>query len=129
MTSILTDASKVRLLIGDSDEADLLLSVDELAYILSVESNIYQAAIMACDAILAKLARYPDFQMGRTKESQSQMTAQFEAVRTRIQNAVTRGEQKSLYVGQIFEDEIDEDEADTDLIQPHFKVGIHDNTS
>jgi hypothetical protein len=129
MAAITTDTDKVRFLIGDLDATDYLLDADEMTYVLATETNIYLAAIMACDAIIAKMARYIDVSMGKTKETQSQLKKHYEELRATIQLAISRGEQASLYVGQILDEEIDEDEADTDLIQPHIKVGIHDNKS
>lgn len=52
-----TDKDKLRLLIGDTNNADLLLQDTELTYLLTLGGNIYQAAAEACRAIAGKLAR------------------------------------------------------------------------
>ncbi len=55
----------VRLLIGDTDSTDPLLSDAEIAFYLSENGdNVYRAGSEACKAIAAKLARLPDFSAG-----------------------------------------------------------------
>lgn len=56
-SSLPTDKDKLRLLIGDTDEADELLADAELTFLLGLGGNLYQAAAEACRAIAGKLAR------------------------------------------------------------------------
>lgn len=52
------DRNKVRFLIGDTDNADLILRDEEVTYCLSVENDdIFFAAARACETIAARFAR------------------------------------------------------------------------
>ena len=126
--AITTNADKVRVLIGDLDSADYLLTVDEVAYLLAEQGDdIHLAAVACCSAIMAKYARYVDVQFGRSSEKQSQLYAHYKELRTELKGLVVRGEQGSLYAGGIIAGEAESDAGDTDLVQPGFTVGMHDN--
>jgi len=59
-TDLTTDLAKVRLAIGDTLEVVALLSDEEIAHLITVAGNWRSAAVLACDAVAAKLARDPN---------------------------------------------------------------------
>ncbi|HEY0838998.1 MAG TPA: hypothetical protein VGD74_02310 [Vulgatibacter sp.] len=64
---------EVRFLIGDTTEGDPLLSDEEIAYLLEqADDSAPRAAVAACEASIAKLAREADMSSGATSISASQ---------------------------------------------------------
>lgn len=58
---ITDDTDKIRLMIGDTDSADWLLSDDEVDYFIDATSDLNVAAAAAAEAIAAKFARGYNF--------------------------------------------------------------------
>lgn len=59
-TSISTDLAKVRLLVGDTNTNDQLLTDEEVAYFQTLDTDLRLVAARCCDAIVAKLSRNID---------------------------------------------------------------------
>lgn len=59
--AITDDTDKVRLMIGDTDSTEWLLSDDEVDYFIAENSDLSVAAAAACEAIAAKFARGYNF--------------------------------------------------------------------
>jgi len=57
---ISTDLAKVRVLIGDVDTSDQLMSDEMISYFLTVDDNVFGAASLAAKSIQAKFARLAD---------------------------------------------------------------------
>lgn len=115
----------VRLLIGDTDSADPLLSDAEVAFYLSENgSNNYRAAIEACRAIAAKLSRRPDHAVGRVIVSYQQRAKDYlalaETIRQKWLMATT-----SPYAGGISLDDKQSQEENTDRVPPFFTRNLH----
>lgn len=52
------DTDKVRYLVGDTDDDDLMLEDTEIKFLLTLENdNLFEAAARACETIAAKFAR------------------------------------------------------------------------
>jgi len=66
------DRDKVRLLIGDTDQTDQLLSDEEITYLLDEWGTVYLAAARAAKVIAAKFSRQADKSVGDLRISLSQ---------------------------------------------------------
>ncbi len=120
-----TPRDAVRLLIGDTDDADPLLSDDEVAFYLSeANSNTYRAASEACKGIAAKLSRRPDHAVGRVIVSYQQRAADFlklaEVLRQKFLQSTV-----APYAGGISIATKDAQEADSDRVPPFFTRTLH----
>lgn len=70
-----TNIKQVRLLIGDTNSQDQLVTDKELLFIFDLTSDIFLAAADACDVIIAKLARdvtRSDIGMSASRDQQIQ---------------------------------------------------------
>lgn len=110
----------VRLLIGDTDLEDPLLSDAEVAfYLAESNSNRYKAAMEACRAIAAKLSRRPDFTAGRITVSNRDRAQAFlklaEEIRKKHQLTTVRP-----FAGGISQADKSARERDTDRVEPFF---------
>ncbi len=68
---------ELRLLVGDTDTNDQLLTDAEVSYFLAKNSSVRLASAMACRAIVAKLSRQVDFSLGELSKSLSQKVKHF----------------------------------------------------
>lgn len=81
----------VRFLIGDTTEADPVLEDAEIAYLLDeADDNAHRAAIAACEAAVAKLAREADMSSGVTSISLSQRRAGMESLLSQLKRQMAR---------------------------------------
>ncbi len=111
-----SDRDAVRFLIGDTDRDDPQLQDEEITWLISQTQSQYEAAIAACDAIIAHYAR----EVSRTVGSLS-VQAQTRQAHYRDLRADLRERMASLQpVADIyFGNEDDEERA--------FALGMHDN--
>jgi hypothetical protein len=125
-TSLATsEKDQVRLLIGDTDTNDQLLSDEAIAFYLSQRGDsVNLAAADACDSIAAKYARQVDTKNGQLSVSASQRAEAYRKLGAdlRAQNAELCG---AFFGGQSIDGKI-ELETDTDAIQPRFARGMND---
>jgi hypothetical protein len=120
-----SEKDQVRLLIGDTDTNDQLISDEAIAFYLSSRGNsVNLAAADACDSIAAKFARQVDTKNGALSVSASQRSAAYRQLGAdlRSQNAELCG---AFFGGQSIDGKIDL-ETDTDAIQPRFARGMND---
>lgn len=76
---------QVRFLVGDTDESDPLLLDGEINYLLSTyQNNPFNAAIRACETIMAKFSRMVDETVGGVKISFSQRIKNMNLTRTML---------------------------------------------
>lgn len=82
---------EIRFLIGDTDEADPVLQDGEILYVLDEHGgSVPRAAIAACEAAIAKLARSADMSSGVTSVSLSQRRQGMEALLSQLKRQVAR---------------------------------------
>lgn len=75
-----SDLDAVRYLIGDTNSAKPLLSNEEIQYDLS-RSNVFGAAALSCNAVVAKLSRLADTYLDRDiRVSLSQTVKQYQSL-------------------------------------------------
>lgn len=76
---------ELRFTIGDTDEREPLLQDEELSFLLDANGgNVRRAAVAACRAGIAKLAREADFSSGATSLSASQRREGLEKLLTEL---------------------------------------------
>lgn len=108
----------VRLLIGDTDSSDPLLSDAEIAFYLSENgSNNYRAGSEACKAIAAKLARLPDFSAGSVRIT-NRRDEFLKLADTLSRRAITTT--VAPYAGGISKTDKQTGEENTDRVEPFF---------
>jgi hypothetical protein len=110
--------AQVRLLLGDTDKDDPLLSDQEITFLLSSEPNIYRAAATGAESIAMGSARMNSFKVGQlsvtfTGAVKDYMTLARSLRRRAVANV-------SMYAGGISVSERDSARLDTGIIQPPF---------
>jgi len=115
----------VRFWAGDTDTTDQLLNDAEIDYILTLESQIFLAAALACESIASKFSRKADTENGTLKvwASQRASTYMSKAKDLRRRAAV----QSEVYAGGRTKTNKNNLDTDTNDTQPGFKVGQDDN--
>jgi len=121
-----SDRDRVRFEIGDTDCSAPILRDAEIDALLGTEGSPVLAASEAARKIAAKYAIKVDCSIGSTRKSHSQLFRHF----TELARALrAKGARSAVlpYVGGLSEDEKSADKLETDLVQPAFEVGVHDN--
>ncbi len=110
----------VRLLTGDTDSGDALLSDAEVAfYLTEANDNVYRAASEACKAIAAKLSRLPDIKTGRVVISNKDRARDFLALAGKLYDKFLAGTVMP-YAGGISRADKQTQEEDEDRVVPFF---------
>jgi hypothetical protein len=113
-----TDRDKVRFLVGDTDDDNIMLSDSEIAYLLSLEGNdVFGTASRACESIAAMFAREVDTRFSTLWQDASQAFEHYTRLSARL--AVQAG--RSDVAPEFLYANIDPDSPAV------FWVGMHDN--
>ncbi len=121
----LIDFDKIRTWVGDTDEADPLLTNDELEYAVAEGGTIKGAAALAAEWISAKFARQADKSVGDLSISYSQRAKQYAELAIKLRGRSVRV--VLPYFGGISQSAKDAREDDTDRVKPAFTVGMLDD--
>ena len=120
----------VRYLIQDTSEDGYLASDEEIAFALTQESGIYNAAALACETIGARFARQGgSWVRGRVEVRTDAISTQYLALAKRLrQQAQGSGvlNVDAAYAGGISVEDKANVEADTDRVVPRFTRGQFD---
>lgn len=115
----------VRFLSGQNSSADdQLVSDGEITYALAQRnSNVYGAAQMVCEVLAAKYASKAQQKgIGQLSIGYGERSRQFaEKAKALGMQLIRQG--VSPYVGGISQADMETDRADTDLVQPGFRIG------
>jgi hypothetical protein len=115
-----SSADAVRFLVGDTVEADPLLSDEEIAWLLTEHGNIVGlAAVQACETIAAKFARLADSQVDDVAAKASQRAAGYRTLAADLRGRVTVAGAMP-FAGGISIGQKDTAEADTARVPPIF---------
>lgn len=124
-----SQADAVRLHIGDTDNDDLILSDEEVTYILSVESNTLRAAARAARIAAGKYARQVDSEIDEIRlRAQARFDHYSQLADDLAQEAKTSGggmKLTGIWFGGISQTEKDTNEEDEDLVNPAFRRDLH----
>ena len=113
---------KVRFLTGDTDSTDVLLTDEEIEYLLSTHTSISAASVQACYAISAKLSRESDLKVGDLSISKSQRSAAYAKLAKDLKEKASYA--LSGFAGGISESSKDSEESDSDRVVPDFTKGM-----
>lgn len=115
---------QVRLLIGDTDESDKLISDPAITFRLSeAGQNVRLAAAACCEDIAAKFARKVDYKNGSLSVSASKRADAYRALAMELRRRDS--ELCEVFAGGLTRSGKDALEADSDAIQPRFSRGMN----
>ena len=120
------DLDRVRFEVGDTNCTDPLLRDAEIEFLIDQEGHVVLAASEAARKIAAKMAVKVDCSIGRTRKAWSQLFRHY----TELAKALrAKGSRSAVlpYFGGLSIAEKNADKTETDLVEPAFEVGLHDN--
>lgn len=119
------DTDTVRLLIGDTDASDQILTDDQIDAISALYGDTYQAAAGAADAIAARYARRISMSVDGASVNYSDLSRQYRDLATRLRVQGT-AQGVTPFVAGISISEMDSVDTDPDRNPSRFKVGMSD---
>jgi len=122
-----SDRSYIRLRIGDTSSGSARFSDEELDAFLSVESNKYLAAAVAAESLMALYATKVDKSVGRLRISMQQASGHFSKLAMRLRAEASM--RVAPYAGGISIADKQDQNADTDRVNPSFSMGQYDDPS
>lgn len=126
-TALIADKDKVRLLVGDTDTNDQLLQDEEIVFILTQETNVYNAAALAARTIQSSYARKADVSVESVSKKFSQQAMAYAKL---SEDLMRRAEQEDLVSPSVLGVSIDvmqEAREDTDRVKPKFEMNKFNN--
>jgi hypothetical protein len=125
---------RVRLLIGDTDDSRQQLQDEEIAYVLTQQTSTTLAAAACCDLLVAKYAFLVNTENGSLRLSAAARHKHYENLADRLR-AGGAGEvpgdatvhAAEMYVGGSSVASKDDFGADSDFVQPPFRLGQDDH--
>lgn len=138
--ALATDKDRVRFIIGDTGTTpddnttvEWLLANEEIAYLLTTSTNIYDVAARALDIIAFRFSRQADRQIGEFSESLSKRAEAYRAAAEELREQYGAGDAAVPaivpYVGGLTYSDKRTDETNTDLVRPAIRRGMDDNGS
>jgi hypothetical protein len=125
--ALATDKDKVRLLIGDTVAADPQLADEEITFLLAQRNgDLYSAAADACDTLQAKYARQADTSNLSLSVSASQRAEAFATLAATLRVRALTMTGAEMFVGGTTVSGKDALDADSDAVQPNFRIGQND---
>lgn len=128
-SSLGADKDRVRFLVGDTNTDDQQLQDAEIEFLLEQHGTLNLAAAAACRALATKYARYADKWVGDLKILASQKSEAYERMADRFEAEATAAF-TSVSVptaGGILVADKETQAEDDSLVQPGFRIGMHDN--
>lgn len=122
-TALSVELNQLRLEIGDTDSNDPLLQDEEIAYIQSQESSFYMRASVCCKIIASHFAREVDFKLGNFSEAAQTAYLRYIDLEKKFTSLASGS---YPWAGGVVSSEKDDLVANTSLVPPKFKKGIHD---
>jgi len=116
----------IRLLVGDTDQTDQLVTDEEIAYALTQRGNAQLAAAFICKAIATKFARFVDKEVGDLKQSYSQRVTQYKEMAEELEASGSIGSAVP-FAGGISVADKESERSDTDRVDPRFREKQFDN--
>lgn len=122
----------VRLLVGDTNSADVQTQNEEIQFALSQHSdNVYSAGEFICKIIAAKYSRLVTTQLdGALSSNYSDLAKQYSSLASSIkQMGIDARGGIRFSAGGISISDMTATELNTDRVKPAFKIGQFDNAS
>ena len=123
--------NSVRLLVGDTDDADQLSQDEEILFALSqANNNIYYSAAWVCRTIAAKFSRMVDTTLdGALSAKYSTRSKQYQqlAAQVEAQGKKTSGKSLGVFGGGYSSSSMQVANEDPDRVKPAFGIDQFDN--
>lgn len=119
-----TEFNRLRLEIGDTDSDEFYLDDEEIMIIQSEKTSFYRRAAACCELICAKLAKEVKFKIGHFSEDAHNIYEHYKELAAKF---TSYGSVNYPWISSISVSEKEMYEDDTSLVQPNFKLGLHDN--
>jgi hypothetical protein len=123
--------NSVRLLVGDTDDADQLAQDEEILFAISqANNNIYYAAAWVCRTVAAKFSRMVDTTLdGALSAKYSTRSKQYQqlAAQVEAQGKKTSGKSLGVFGGGYSSSAMQVANEDTDRVKPAFSITQFDN--
>jgi len=123
--------NSVRLLVGDTDDADQLAQDEEILFALSqANNNIYYAAAWVCRTVAAKFSRMVDTTLdGALSAKYSTRSKQYQqlAAQVEAQGKKTSGKSLGVFGGGYSSSQMQVANEDPDRVKPAFGINQFDN--
>lgn len=117
---------RVRFIVGDTDNTDLVLSNEEIEYLLDTYNSPRRAAVYACEAIMAFYARQVDSEIDQIRIIASDRFDHYSKLSLRLRREA--GLLMAVpYAGGILKLEREQDRKNKALVQPIFTTGMQEN--
>jgi len=119
---------ELRLLVGDTNTSDQLLSDEEIAYYLGLNgSDALASAPSACEGIAAKFSRQANTTNQGLSVAASERAKAYLALANELRDkAVTVAD---VFAGGLTISGKEALDQDSDAVQPSFRIGLDDNPS
>jgi hypothetical protein len=114
----------VRLVIGDTDSNDKLLSDEEINAIINKSINVWHAAYYAALLIASKFARLADESVGDVSVRYSQKSEQYYRLADKLKQEANTKSYVSAYAAGISLSDKAFNESDNDLVKSKFKIDV-----
>lgn len=122
-----SDRDKVRFLVFDTDTNEQLLSDEEIAWLLTEQTNIYLAAANAAEAIAAKFAKdITRSAVGLSANVGNRAQFYLELANKLRDQVGTTNKRAEVFAGGLTISGKDTLDSDSDAVQPGFKIGEFD---
>ena len=122
-----SDRDKVRFLVFDTDTNDQLLSNEEIAWLLSEQTNVYLAAANAAEVIAAKFAKDITRSAVGLSATVGNRAQFYLDLADKLRDQVgTTNQRAEVFAGGLTVSGKDSLDSDSDAVQPSFRIGEFD---
>lgn len=128
-SDVSTDRDKIRLLIGDTDTTDQLLSDEEIDFVSTQQPNNYYAAAQCCETIAGKFARDVSTTLEGMSIAKRQRFENYLNMANNLRVMAMRTKPSKPFAASIDKDLKDaySYKENSNLVQPNFELEMHDN--
>jgi hypothetical protein len=120
-----SDRDKVRLLVGDTDSDNQLVSDETIDWALTREGNFFQASALVADIIAAEQARNPDKTIRDLSVSFSQRIENYRQLAEEYRERGAQAGSWKALTESLSKDAKDAFDDDDDLVTPEFERDQH----
>lgn len=122
-----TPLYQVRLLIGDTIQADPQLQDEEISFLLTMRSSVYGTAAECCRSIASQFSRKADSVQGQLHTVYSAQAKAYAARATDFETRSAALGGAMPYAGGLSLADKDNQLEDSDRVEPQFTIGLEDN--
>jgi len=124
-SDLATELNRIRFELGDTDENDYFLADEEIIYVQSIHDSFNSRMLHCIRVVKTILGRIPKNKISSYSEDYTNVIKFFDNLEKKYQK---QGTGSYPWSSSLTQDDKDTYQDDTDLVQPKFKKGIHDNT-